>query len=303
MIQDALVVAAEAGHAAAVSRLLSDPRVAPDITGLEAVRRAVLAGHVDVVALLLTDGCAETQGACSEDEPDLPCMACERGHLVTVDRLLTVPGLDAAQALVKSAGAGRLAIIERLLAVPGIDATAALPNSLPAAVRSNDLAVVNRLLAPHGVDATPALCVAIETSNLSIVDRALAVPGINAAPTFSVAVVSGNLAIVERILAVPGVNAVAPFPLAIRCGHLAIADRVLTVPGVDAAVAEQELNAALAAAMARPHAPLASRLLQLPDLRSVVRAQAGLRGACSGWPADAVLQLHLQEQEQVQVRV
>eukprot|EP00455_Lapot_gusevi_P046452 TRINITY_DN6121_c0_g1_i2.p1 TRINITY_DN6121_c0_g1~~TRINITY_DN6121_c0_g1_i2.p1 ORF type:complete len:413 (+),score=32.03 TRINITY_DN6121_c0_g1_i2:52-1290(+) len=151
------------------------------------------------------------------------------GHLIVLDRLLSLPGADATvqnnDAFFEAACNGHVSVVDRLLAVPGVDATADDNCAFLAAARNGRVEVMERLLAVPRVAATApyqrALLQAVEEHDgnlclslrgpidtnasryVSVVTRLLAVEGIDTTPVVPVAVGRGTWYLVETLLTHP----------------------------------------------------------------------------------------------------
>lgn len=220
--------AAAAGHVEIVARLLSVAGVDPDACGSDALVRASLAGHIDVVRILVADGRSDLGAG---DSAALFCAA-SHGDMELLDRLLADPRVDAAgydnAALREAAANGHTAAVARLLANPRVH---------PAERRLVDLY-------SGGLDH----CVRIYETLITAEERYIYIPGI--APH------SAGGAAAERLraaLADPRSDPRTYFDSALaraaRSGHVEAMAVLLADPRVDpstdAAVSQQRVDDAI----------------------------------------------------------
>jgi ankyrin repeat protein len=137
----AILWAAQNGHLAVVKRLLRDERVDPSAQKNITIQSAAYYGHVAVVDLLLQDVRVEP----SAENNCAVQWAAEQGHLAVVERLLREmrvdPSADNNSAIQRAAGHGHLAVVERLLQDPRVDPSAVDNRAVRAAARDGHLAV------------------------------------------------------------------------------------------------------------------------------------------------------------------
>eukprot|EP00455_Lapot_gusevi_P039281 TRINITY_DN4402_c0_g1_i13.p1 TRINITY_DN4402_c0_g1~~TRINITY_DN4402_c0_g1_i13.p1 ORF type:complete len:463 (-),score=90.62 TRINITY_DN4402_c0_g1_i13:120-1478(-) len=226
------------------------------------------------------------------DTLDILRAACLCGDMAIVDRILTLPHINAASlashSLPIAIAHGHMAIIDRLLQVPGLDLSPPHSRAISLAASRGHLALIDRL-ALHtpalnfaSLDNEP-LRYAASSGQVAVVDRLLQMPGVDATAkdneAIRLACTHGHIAVVDRLLQVPGVDATLGMQAAAAAGQLAVVDRLLQVPAAAGGDDLADYHLALEVAAAKGYLAVVDRLLQVVGVDAAANENAPLCGA------------------------